>query len=303
MARRRNGLPRRDAAQAPCRDAQPAGFRRHQHRRHAQPVWRRPSRPASAAFVFTSTTSVFGDALAPPPGAPAAWVTEDVAPVPKNIYGVTKAAAEDLCQLFHRNQGCPASCSGHRAFSPRRTTTRTCAQAYADENVKAERISPSARRYRGHRERASPGGREAPGDRLSQIHRQRDDAFLPEDCRPARRRASGWCGGAFPTTRPNMRAAAGGCSRASAASMSTSARDGNSGWRPRYDFARVIDQLRQGREPRSPLAQDHRLKGLSRPRYSRRTLSGRGARSVERVSRGRPEPRSTPRRCRRRSRG
>src|SRR5258707_14042545 len=49
------------------------------------------------SFVFTSTTSVFGDALAPPAGAPAAWVTEEIGPVPKNIYGVTKAAAEDLC--------------------------------------------------------------------------------------------------------------------------------------------------------------------------------------------------------------
>src|SRR4051812_46965369 len=56
------------------------------------------------SFVFTSTTSVFGDALTPPRGAPAAWVTEDVTPVPRNIYGVTKAAAEDLCQLFQRNQ-------------------------------------------------------------------------------------------------------------------------------------------------------------------------------------------------------
>ena len=55
------------------------------------------------AFVCTSTTSVFGDALVPPPGKPAAWVTEDVVPVPKNIYGVTKLAAEDLCQLFVRN--------------------------------------------------------------------------------------------------------------------------------------------------------------------------------------------------------
>src|SRR6266496_3991322 len=33
------------------------------------------------AFVFTSTTSVFGDALIPPAGAPAAWITEGVAPV------------------------------------------------------------------------------------------------------------------------------------------------------------------------------------------------------------------------------
>ena len=54
------------------------------------------------AFVFTSTTSAFGRALTPPPGTPAAWVTEDVRPVPKNIYGVTKVAAEDLCELFHR---------------------------------------------------------------------------------------------------------------------------------------------------------------------------------------------------------
>ena len=60
------------------------------------------------SFVYTSTTSVFGAALVPPVGAPAAWVTEDVAPVPKNIYGVTKAAAEDLCQLFHRNQRLPS---------------------------------------------------------------------------------------------------------------------------------------------------------------------------------------------------
>jgi len=59
------------------------------------------------AFVFTSTTSVFGDALAPPSGEPAAWVTEDVAPLPKNIYGVTKVAAEDLCELIARDDGMP----------------------------------------------------------------------------------------------------------------------------------------------------------------------------------------------------
>src|ERR1051325_4164651 len=55
-----------------------------------------------SSFIFTSTTSAFGRALTPPRGAPAAWVTEDVPPVPKNIYGVTKTAAEDLCEVFHR---------------------------------------------------------------------------------------------------------------------------------------------------------------------------------------------------------
>src|SRR3954447_10719944 len=56
-------------------------------------------------FVFTSTTSAFGRALVPPPGAPAAWIDEDVVPVPKNIYGATKVAAEDLCELIHRDHG------------------------------------------------------------------------------------------------------------------------------------------------------------------------------------------------------
>ena len=59
------------------------------------------------AFVFTSTTSTFGHALSPPPDEPAAWITEDVIPIPKNIYGVTKIAAENLCELMHRLHGLP----------------------------------------------------------------------------------------------------------------------------------------------------------------------------------------------------
>ena len=51
------------------------------------------------AFVFTSTNSVRPRRSCRRPDAPAAWITEEVAPVPKNIYGVTKAAAENLCQI------------------------------------------------------------------------------------------------------------------------------------------------------------------------------------------------------------
>jgi UDP-glucose 4-epimerase len=59
------------------------------------------------AFVFTSTTSAFGDALSPERDAPAAWITEDVVPIPKNIYGITKLAAENLCELMHRLHALP----------------------------------------------------------------------------------------------------------------------------------------------------------------------------------------------------
>jgi nucleoside-diphosphate-sugar epimerase len=57
------------------------------------------------AFVMTSSTTVFGDALIPPADKPATWIDESVTPIPKNMYGVTKAGAEDLCQLAHRNGG------------------------------------------------------------------------------------------------------------------------------------------------------------------------------------------------------
>src|SRR3954462_15600092 len=59
------------------------------------------------SFVATSTTSAFGRALTPGDGAPAAWITEDVVPRPRNIYGVTKVAAEDLCELIARDAGLP----------------------------------------------------------------------------------------------------------------------------------------------------------------------------------------------------
>ena len=90
-----------------------------------------------AAFVYTSTTSVFGDALVPPPGEPAAWVTEDVVAVPKNIYGVTKAAAEDLCQLFARNHSLPVVVLHTSRFFPEADDNRAIREAYSDANAKA----------------------------------------------------------------------------------------------------------------------------------------------------------------------
>ncbi|HYL99790.1 MAG TPA: NAD(P)-dependent oxidoreductase, partial [Blastocatellia bacterium] len=89
------------------------------------------------AFVFTSTTSVFGDALVPPAGAPAAWVTEEVAPLPKNIYGVTKSAAEDLCQLFNRNRGLSCLVLRTSRFFPEEDDNRKAREAYVDDNLKA----------------------------------------------------------------------------------------------------------------------------------------------------------------------
>jgi UDP-glucose 4-epimerase len=87
--------------------------------------------------VYTSTTSVFGNALVPPPGSPTAWITEDVNPVPRNIYGITKSAAEDLCQMFHHNHGLAAIVLRTSRFFPEEDDDREMRSAYEDANAKA----------------------------------------------------------------------------------------------------------------------------------------------------------------------
>ncbi len=57
-------------------------------------------------FVYTSTTSLYGNALVPEAGA-AVWVTEALAPRPRDIYDETKLAAEAACADAARSgMGC-----------------------------------------------------------------------------------------------------------------------------------------------------------------------------------------------------
>jgi UDP-glucose 4-epimerase len=90
-----------------------------------------------SSFVFTSTTSTFGRALVPPAGSPAVWVTEDLPHVPRNIYGVTKTAAEDLCELFHRRHRLACLVLRTSRFFPEVDDDPRVREAYDDENVKA----------------------------------------------------------------------------------------------------------------------------------------------------------------------
>jgi UDP-glucose 4-epimerase len=93
------------------------------------------------AFVYTSTTSTFGDALTPPSGSPAAWITEDVTPIPKNIYGTTKTAAEDLCQLFHRNADLPCLVLRTSRFFPEEDDVPERRDAWDDANLKVNELA------------------------------------------------------------------------------------------------------------------------------------------------------------------
>ncbi|WP_156678676.1 NAD-dependent epimerase/dehydratase family protein [Sphingomonas profundi] len=58
-------------------------------------------------FVLTSTTSLMiSQAIRDEAGEAAVWLDEASGPLrPRNIYGVTKLAAEDLCRLYHDLHG------------------------------------------------------------------------------------------------------------------------------------------------------------------------------------------------------
>lgn len=88
------------------------------------------------SFVFFSTTSAFGMALSPKPGHPAAWIDESVVPVPKNIYGVTKIAAEDMCALMQKQSGIPVLVLRTSRFFPEEDDDEDRRAAMSDENLK-----------------------------------------------------------------------------------------------------------------------------------------------------------------------
>lgn len=86
--------------------------------------------------VFTSSTSAFGRVLTPASGQPTAWITEDVPPVVRNIYGATKIAAEDLCELAARDLGIPVIVLRTSRFFPEQDDRDAVRRSYEDTNLK-----------------------------------------------------------------------------------------------------------------------------------------------------------------------
>ncbi|MEM7106237.1 MAG: NAD(P)-dependent oxidoreductase [Bacteroidota bacterium] len=54
-------------------------------------------------FVYTSTTSLYGESMVN--AHQAVWITEDLPTIPRDIYDITKIAAEGLCRDFFDKNG------------------------------------------------------------------------------------------------------------------------------------------------------------------------------------------------------
>jgi UDP-glucose 4-epimerase len=206
------------------------------------------------AFVMTSTTSAFGDALKPPPGAPAAWIDESVAPVPKNIYGVTKTAAEDLCQLFHRNEGVACVVLRTSRFFPEADDDPEARAAYADDNAKANEYLFRRVAIEDVVDAHLAAADRAPAIGFGKYIISATTPFLREDCARLRAdapavvslRAPGW---EDEYARRGWRMFK-SIDRVYDNALARS----DLGWQPKWDFAAIVARLREIGAIRGPLA-------------------------------------------------
>jgi UDP-glucose 4-epimerase len=93
----------------------------------------------ASRFVFTSTTSLMiSTAIREGQGDAAVWIDEKLAPLePRNIYGVTKLAAEQVCRLVHAEHGLPVIVLRTGRFFPEDDDTHL---SLSGENMKANEL-------------------------------------------------------------------------------------------------------------------------------------------------------------------
>ena len=146
-----------------------------------------------------STTSAFGRALAPAEGEPAAWITEDVPPVPRNIYGATKTAAEDLCELVAQDHGLPCLILRTSRFFPELDDRDDVRTAYDDLNLKVNELLHRRVDLEDIVERPPARAGQGAGDRIRPLRDQRRRRrSRADDCRGPRGSSAPSSGGCFP---------------------------------------------------------------------------------------------------------
>jgi UDP-glucose 4-epimerase len=213
------------------------------------------------AFVFTSSTRAFGGALSPASGSRAVWVDEEVVSVPRNIYGVTKTAAEDLCELFSRDRKLPCLVLRTSRFFAEPDDRDEIRASFDDLNMKVNELLyrrveledvVTAHRLALERAPAIGFGRYVVS--ATTPFRQDDLADLRTDAIRVVRRL-------FPEFE-SIYAERGWAMLPEVDRVYVNAlarRD--LGWKPRYDFGYALERLRTGHDPRSPLARTIGAKG------------------------------------------
>src|SRR4051812_7267028 len=213
------------------------------------------------SFVFTSTTSAFGSQLRSEAGQAAVWVTEELPPVPKNIYGTTKLMAETLCELFFRERGLPIMILRTSRFFPEDDDHPAMRSAYPLDNAQANELLyrrlDIADAVSAHLLAAS----RAPDIGFARYIVSATSPFEPRHLAALARDAACVVRELYPDC-AQLYAARGWRLFPEIDRVYVNARARRElGWRPEFDFAHVLSCLRDGRDCRSALAREVGSKG------------------------------------------
>ncbi|MEM7546411.1 MAG: NAD(P)-dependent oxidoreductase [Pseudomonadota bacterium] len=206
-------------------------------------------------FIFTSTTSAFGASLRPDADAPAVWIDEDTPSPPKNIYGATKVAAEDLCRLFTYEHGLSAIVLRTSRFFPEDDDDPDMRAQFSSENTKANeylfrRVDivdvVSAHIAATHA---------APDIGFGSYIISATSPFQRDDLAALRRDAPAVLAARAPGYRAVYDAAGFGMFPSIDRVYDNARARSDLGWQPRYDFARILAQIEAGEPVGDPLVQ------------------------------------------------
>jgi UDP-glucose 4-epimerase len=206
------------------------------------------------SFVFTSTTSTFGNALVPEPSAPAAWITEEVVPIPKNIYGVTKTAAEDLCELFFKKHQLPCLILRTSRFFPEEDDSKEMRENYVDLNAKVNEFLARRVDVEDVVTAHLLAIKKAPEIGFERYIISATTPFTPEDLSGLRNDAASVLKKRIPEYEPVFTKLGWKMFPILDRVYVNEKARRELGWQPIYDFKKMLEQLEAGERPMSPLS-------------------------------------------------
>lgn len=204
-------------------------------------------------FVFTSTTSLMiSPAIRAEAGDAAVWLDEETAPLePRNIYGVTKLAAEELCRLYRLEHGLASVVLRTARFFPEDDDTLAVPSGL---NLKANEllhrrltVEDAARAHVIALERAPAIG-------FGRFILSAPTPFARSDARGLMHDAAGLIAGRFPDARGLYADRGWTLPERIGRVYDASLAERVLGFRCETDFAAVLDALRSGAPP--PFAHD-----------------------------------------------
>jgi UDP-glucose 4-epimerase len=213
------------------------------------------------SFVYVSTTSIFGSAVMREASGAVTWVTEDTVPRPKNIYGLTKLMAENLCELTHRKQRLPIVIVRTSRFFPEPDDDPQIRGEYPTANLQANELLYRRVDIEDAVSAVELALERAPDIGFGRYIVSATTPFTPADLVPLGENAPAVVCGLFPDCAALFDARGWKLlPRIDRVYVNRRAR-ADLGWKPRYDFRYVLECLRSNRDFRSPLAREVGSKG------------------------------------------